>query len=169
MREYGLKKLTVKYQGIFDFDRIYQYFYEWLHDRKYRTNEPKHKEKPESPWGWEREVRIFSHRKVDDYYKYDIKIFMHVRDGEEVEVDGKTLMRGRIKIDIVPSVTVDYQGRFEKNRFTKWLEQIYTEHIINREIDLNHLDEMHYRMHELQQKVKKMLNMYADENYYKGA
>jgi hypothetical protein len=168
-RKYRLNDLHLKYKGVFDFEQLYRYIYKWMHDRKYRTQEDKYKNKPTSPWGFEHELRIFGSKKVDEFYKYWIGVWVHVIDGEEKQIDGETVMEGRVKITIRSSVTTDYAGRFEKNWFTKWLENIYTNHIIDREIELTHLDAMHYRLHEFQQELKDILNVYSDENYYQGA
>ncbi len=168
MREYPLNTQHVRYKGVFDFEGLYELVYDWLHKRKYRTQEDKYKNKPDSPWGYEHEVKILARKKIDEFYKYKLTVVIHVRDGAEVVHKDKELMHGRVRVVISGKIITDYAKRFEKNAFTKFIENIYNDFLIKREIELLNLDELHYRLHEFQQKIKKHLNMYADVNYYRG-
>ena len=164
MEKIGLKPIHVRYKGVFDFEGLYKLIYQWLHERGYRSQEDKYKNKPSSPWGYEHEVKISAEKKVDGYYKYIFKIVMHARDAAEIEHNGMRLLNGRIQITINATIITDYSKKFEGSKFKEFLGKLYSV-ITKREMEFKHWDPLYYRMHGLQEDIKKHLNMYADTNY----
>jgi len=124
----------VKYNGIFAFKDFYKFCYDWLSDE---TNlfviEDKYSEKLS---GNEKEIEIEWNgiRKITDYFKYKVKVKYRILKLVEVEIDegGKKVKtnKGSVEIKISGILIRDYQGKFEKTGFQKFLRAIYEKWVI---------------------------------------
>jgi len=152
----------VRYSGIFDLEGLYKVMIRWFKERNYFFHEHTYKYKPDFG-GKTEEVKWYCEREEDDYVKSVILIYFHIWDIEPVEVikDGKKkrLFNARMDIRFTPIAYLDWQGKWEKNRFTRWLRKFYHQFVIKKEIDNMHTDAIHYRVYKLQRIVKEHLEM----------
>lgn len=159
------KQDFLKYQGTFDFDGLYKLLAKWFIDRKYDFYEQLYKDKPP-----ELEIEWVAERKLDEFYKYKIRMYFHLFDIKIVEAikDGKKkkLMFTRMVIEFDPSVIVDYQDRWSESAFTQKLLGIYLKHIIRRELQLKIADPLWYIVYRLQNVIKEYLDMETKGNAY---
>lgn len=167
--EAGGEAATLKYKGVFDFDGLTTYIINWLKARGHEINEGKHKHKMSCPFGFEIEWNVMSWRKIDDYFKYNIDVRIHLWDAHQVDAvkDGKKvkLWNARIEIKTIFSVECDYQGRWEKNQFLERLRNFYDQYIIKKEIIVKHVDPLYYKCLELHTGMKKFIGM--ETTHYK--
>jgi len=171
MTKISTPPVYVRYTGLFDFDAFYAAMIDWMRDHRYRWHEETYKHKQPSPMGGEFEWKWYGTKKVTGYVHYRINIAAHMWDVSEVEVaEGKKrkkLTNGRFQIILKGEVTTDWQKKWEKNRFTRFLGRIYEEHIIRREIENVYFDNLWYRMWDLQTVMKKFFDMQTKWNEYK--
>lgn len=166
------RKLIVRYKGIFDMEGLYRLIVQWLKSRRYWFHETTYKHKIPSPFGVEEEIRFRAERKVDEYHEYDVDIYFHLWNMQEVEVikDGKKvkLIKARLDITITGTMTLDYQGRFDKSPFYQKLRHFYHAYMIKDKIEFVWYDTFYYRLIKLQALIKDYLDMQAKSHEYEG-
>lgn len=167
-----MRKLIIRYKGIFDMEGLYRLIVQWLKSRRYWFHETTYKHKIPSPLGAEEEIGFWAERKIDEYYKYEMRVAFHLWNMQEVEVirNGKKvkLINARLEIVIGATMTMDYQGRFDKSPFYKNLRDFYHKYIIKDRLEFIYYDTLHYRMAKLQAVIKDYLDMQAKSHEYEG-
>ena len=83
--------LVIKYNGLFDWNRVYKTIYSWLDSRKYDINE-KENTKKERQKGDEVIVNIEALRKQDEYTQFEIDVEVLITHLIKVKVDGKKVV-----------------------------------------------------------------------------
>ena len=166
-----IRKMIVQKQGIIDLDGLYKVMYRWFYDNKYYFEEPTTRMRPGTPAGVEYEWKWSAWRKVSDFIKFHIKIFIHVWDAKEIEVikDGEKikLTKCRLKIEYDGEIEMDWTKKFDKSKFGNWLLNFYLVYILKEErIVANWWDELYYRVYKLQTICKEYLDMEAKGNAY---
>ena len=68
--------MRLKYRGIFDFAGLYQMIADWFAEKHYFLDEPLYKHKVPFPSGAEQEIKLQGWKKVDEFIRYNIKIFI---------------------------------------------------------------------------------------------
>lgn len=138
METIGMPTVYIKHKGVFNLSEILQGIIGFLEKDAFKVHYPKHKYKVPSPKGGEHEIKIYGERKINEYVKFKIDVFMRVFDFKEVEMlkEGKKVMMntGRIAVEISGSMTLDFENRFGGNKFLQALQDFYHKHIIHRDI-----------------------------------
>ncbi|MBI1970551.1 hypothetical protein HYS47_02305 [Candidatus Woesearchaeota archaeon] len=159
----------LRYKGVFDFEQLYRLMRAWFAERQYEFFEVKYKDKDKT-MGHELEITWKADRKINDFCRNDIKMFIHCWDMNEMEVvkDGKKkkVFKGRMMITFDASLTLDYQGLWDGSKLQRFLRELYIKHIIWHEIDDVWGDKLWYEVNKLQQLVKRFLDMEAHSDVY---
>jgi len=163
-------KQTIKYKGIFDFDKFYKMVYSWMMGNNYYFEEPSYKHKVPSEFGAEDEVEIKGWIKVNSYVRYWIFVTWHTWDQKEVEVikEGKKVMltKARIWIELKNKVELDYDDYFGKSKFTEALRTFLNKIVLKSRIENVYTDELHYRMLKLHNLIKEYLDNETKTNAF---
>jgi hypothetical protein len=130
----------LKHSGIFSFKDFYQFCYAWLTDETgLDVAEEKYSEKME---GDKKKIEIIwvGTKKVTDYFKFEIKVDKFKVDAlKDVEVrkgDKKIKMNeGNIELNVKGILIRDYDGKFERTAFGKFLRSIYEKWVIPSRIE----------------------------------
>jgi hypothetical protein len=133
----------VRYDGVFDWDGMYQTIIEYLRRNNYWFYEKLYKSKPWSPTGTELVLKWEATRKLDEYYQYQLNFEWHFMDFHHVDIirDGKkrTLTKAYWWVTIRGKVNYDWQGLETKDarsgggKMTAVLGKFFRKHIIDRE------------------------------------
>jgi len=162
-------RAIVRYEGLFDFDGVYNAMTSWFKMYGYIWQEETYKHKvkfkgAEQQWIWTGE------KEITDYIKYNIRIEGHSWDITEIEVekDGrkKTLMNGRMQLIIEPTLNLDWQNRWGQNKFSRWLGGLYEKYVLVKEIESVYFDQLSYRVWNLQAVLKKYFDMQTKWHSY---
>jgi len=128
----------VKHKGIFDYPELYRFCYKWLTEKDYWVVEKKYSEKV-TPGGKEVEIEWDSSKKVSDYFRFKLKVDWRIIGMKDIEVqkDGEKLPmnKGSFEIKLGATLEKDYESRWEKNPFLKFLRGIYDKYIIRGRIE----------------------------------
>ena len=161
---------NLKINGIFDFQGLYRLMHDWLVDMKYYFEETLYKHKVPSPAGAEEHIRWYAWRKVTEYIRFDIYIYLILRDMKEIEVikDGKKkiLTKARMTIEFRGKVEVDYSKKFQKTPFLKKLFDFYNNYVLKKRIDTIYTDQLYYRILKLYTLAKEYLEFETKSNAY---
>jgi len=137
--------IHIKNKGIFNLSDLIQGIKNFFESDSFKVHFPKHKAKKD-----EHELKLYGERKMSEYVKFKITVWIRVLDWKEVEVikDGKKMKAdsGRIAVDIDGDLTLDYQGRFSGSKFLQALQDFYHRFIIKQDIGDYWEDELMIRM-----------------------
>lgn len=159
----------IRYTGLFDFDALYSAIVDWFKNQGYIWEEETYKHKVPSPRGAEVEFKWMGEKDITDYIKYKIVMDVHLWDITEVEVKErkKKLTNARFQIVMKGTITTDWQKKWGKNKFTKFLGKLYEEHVVRKEIENIYFDNLYYRLWNLQAVIKKFFDMQTKWHEYK--
>ena len=157
------QEIVVKYSGLMDMDGLYKKIVKWYHTRKFELEEKAFKDKGRVE-GREEEIKIDGFRNDTEMIRVWINIYAHTWEMNKVEVtvDGKKkiMEKGRFKITIRLDFELDYENRFTKTKFTRWLFKLYWRYLLYRRM-LVYADKCEYEAHKLQELIKQHLGMEA--------
>jgi hypothetical protein len=127
-------KSNIKSQGIFNFSEFYKFCHEWLSDEAQLTIiESKYKEKLDGEAKFI-DIEWVAFRKVTDYFKFEIKVTFKILGLTSIEIqrNGKKekANKGSVQIKVAGTLIRDYEGKFEKTGFNKFLRSIYEKWVI---------------------------------------
>lgn len=166
------KRMIVRYKGTFDLEGLYRVIVQWLKSRRYWFHETTYKHKAPTPLGVEEQIRFYAERKVTDYYRYDIGLFLHIWHMKEVEVikngKKKKLVNAKMDITIQGHMILDYQGKFEKSPFFLKLRDFYHKYILFHLLENTWYDTLYYRTIKLQAVIKDYLEIEAKSHEYEA-
>ena len=153
--------MYVKYRGIFNLSEVLQAIREWYRADDYEFHLKKHKFKIPSPAGAEQEIDMHGEKKVTDYVRFHIDVFMRCWDLRDVELvkDGQKIKTndGKIAIEISGKYELDWQKRFEGNKFLQALQDFYHDYIIKWKIK-DYWEDMHLlKMEQLRRRIKEKI------------
>lgn len=156
------KPIVIKYSGIFDFDGLYKLMTDWFIDYAFTLEEPTYKHKVPTELGAEQEVEWTGWKKITEYVRYWIQIYIHTYNMKDVEVvkEGakKTLQRGEILIEFYAYVETDYPG-IVNSKFGEYLKDFWDKYLLKKDMDVVWTDQLWYLMYKLHTKVKEFLGM----------
>ncbi len=172
MGKYERPQITLRYNGLFDFDGLYSAVVDWAKNYGYRWHEKTYKHKVPSPRGAEQELEWNLSKKVTNYISYDIVFTIHSWDQTEVEVevDGKkkSLTNARLYIIMQGTLVYDWQNRFAGSKFVQKLGEWYVNLVYKKETESLYFDQLYYRMWDLHAVMKKYFDMQTQKYAYKG-
>ncbi|RJQ16879.1 hypothetical protein C4573_02345 [Candidatus Woesearchaeota archaeon] len=161
--------IRILYNGIFDFDGVYRFMYDWIIREGYDFHEKRYKDKPDTHGGSEAEIEWECDRKETEYIKQHLFFYFHTRDAVEVEVvvNGvkKTMTKARLEIRLSCFLELDWQNRF-KGKISKLFGELLMKKILKWEWILKYGDDLYYRVYGLGEQVKTFLNMSTDKGAY---
>ena len=164
--------VTVRYNGLFDFDGMYAAIISWAKNYGYMWHEKTYKHKVPVPEGAEMEWVWIITKNVTEYISHEIMFTVHSWELRDVEIEDKgkkkTLTNARLYIKIDGKLIYDWQSRFSKGgRFGQWLGKLY-EKAFAKELSSVYWDQLYYRLWDLQAIMKKYFNMQSKKYAYKG-
>lgn len=149
----------VKWRGLFNYSELLQAIKSWFKSYDYHFEEPTHKWKTGD--GYEAEIKFKGNRKVNEYVKYYLEVFLRTWDMKEVEVvkDGQKfkMYDGKVAIEISGKVEFDWQKRFGGNKFLQHLQDFFHKFIIRQDINEKWEDELLFKMMNLTKVIKEKL------------
>ena len=128
---------TIAYEGLFDAHELFMLIDSFFHEKHWDKREIQSLEKVE-PQGKIVELELQPYKKITDYVRYVIRIFIRMRNITEVEIekDGHKirLNKGLVNITFDGFLETDYEGRWEakpmyifiRTIFDKFIYKVYT-------------------------------------------
>lgn len=164
--------ITVRYDGLFDFDGLYAAVVDWAKNYGYKWHEKTYKHKFPRPTGAEQEMDWIISKNVTNYIAYEIKFSVHTWDQSDVEVDvngqKKMLTKAKIYIVLNGNLIHDWQKKFKGGKIAEALGKFYRNVVYKADLENTYLDPLYYRMWNLQALLKKYFDMQSKKYAYKG-
>lgn len=168
-KELNVMQRPVMYRGILNLQGFLKMLKAWLEEHRYEFHENTVKSKLAHD-GLRREYRWIAWKNINEYVRYDVTIFMDIRNIERIEVvrAGKKerLTQCRIILEINGKVSMDPEGRFKGNKFLQALQDFMHNYIIKKEILFIWADQLDYRMMKLQRVAKEYLEFEAKSDAF---
>ena len=129
----------IKYSGIFNFTDYYKFCYEWLRDETGLViSEDKYSEKLTGDSKGV-EIEWTGKRKLTDYFGFEAKVSIRIIGLTNVEIAEGTKKiktnKGIVEMSIKGNLLRDYDGKFEKTAFQKFLRGIYERYVIKAKVE----------------------------------
>ncbi|MEK6757609.1 MAG: hypothetical protein AABX88_00630 [Nanoarchaeota archaeon] len=129
----------MKYDGIFSFSEFYKFCHEWLKEEAgLSISEGKYAEKLSGD-AKNIDVEWKGEKKVTDYFKYEVKVVFKIIGLKNVEMmKGGAKIKtntGSVEVSIKGNLIKDYEGKWEKDAFKKFLRGIYEKWIISSNVE----------------------------------
>jgi hypothetical protein len=129
----------IKFNGIFSFKDFYKFCYDWLtEENNWEVKEEKYQEKLS---GDSKDIDVewaFS-KKVTDYFKFKGKIKFKINALTNIEImQGEAKVKtnkGSVEISIKGILQRDYEGKFDRTSYRKFLRSVYDKWVIPSRID----------------------------------
>lgn len=171
-KKMGMPPITLRYNGLFDYDGLYAAIIDWGKNYGYMWHEVDFKHKVPSPKGAEQELKWEMSLNVTDFVQHKIVFEVHIFDLSEVEVDlgggkKKTLSNARISIIIKGTLTLDWQNKFGEGKFIQKIGQMYYNLVFKSKLG-DVWDQFYYRLWNLDAVIKKYFEMQSKKYAYKG-
>lgn len=128
---------SLSYEGVFNLKELYRLIDKWFKDHGYDKQEIKNWEDVSQN---EKQIilEVIPYKKVSDYARLDIRIFMIFSKLTEIDLDKDGMKfkmnKGRAEFYFDAYIITDYENKWEtrpifyfvKNVFDKWVYRIYT-------------------------------------------
>jgi len=157
-----VENVSVSYSGLFDVREFYKVIDDWLKAKGYDKVIVKHKEYM-TETGKNIEILMAPYKKVTDYIKNYIKMWIGINNVKEVEVKkGKTrvkINKGEIMVVLDGWLELDYEHRWEQKPMFFFLRILIDKFIHRSEIDKYGVDLIN-EISELHDEIKSFLGLY---------
>lgn len=161
--------IRIRYGGVYSWKAIYSLVRNWLDERRYDFMEPKYKDKVSSPLGNEVEVDMIAELAITEYIMFHIDISFHLYDVKEFEadIDGQKQLvtNGRMNIELMGWVEIDYSGRFN-TPFEEKLLDFLLNVALKKYFEFKYFDKLTYEVYDLETQIKKNLKMQTKYNAF---
>lgn len=158
------RMVTLRYQGIFDLQKMYHFMIKWFTDRNYTYYEKKWKQKDMSPIGQEIEIKFFAERETTEYLRYYQNVEIKMFDAHDVEVPGpkgsEKKTHARFYLKIQGDLNYDWQGFGDDHG---WLFKIYNQYVTKKERIIKWEGEVETESQAFADAVKGFLDMEASQ------
>ena len=148
---------TIKYAGFVDEKKVLNAIRAWFIDEGFEFREPTYKHKVGAE-GLQIEVKMNGEKRVTSYIKFIIEMHMWIREIKEVPVvkDGVQQMakEGKFWIETGGTLEMDWQNRFEGNKFLQALHDFYLKHIAFQKIQMKWWDTLYYKIYKLNSVIR---------------
>jgi len=168
LAEGGIGPTYIQYKGIFDMQDLYESIADFFRQKKFKFYEIQQRLRKPGPFGVEVMYQFQATRKVEDYYEWVVDINIETFDVHDVEVvqkDGskKKMSKGRLWVQILHKVVMDYEKLWEKNAFLAHLRSFYNKYIIKKRLEGLWWDELYYKIVlRVQALIKERLKMISE-------
>ena len=170
-KEFVIEKTRIDYKGIFDLNGLLVEMRKWIGVRKFEFHERKFIIKSGDE-GTEYEIEWECNRKINTYVKFYITVVIKGRGAHPVEVikNGNKLeqVQGMFNFTLGGRAELDWENRFGKKWYLKYLMDFYNNYIIKKDILYVWGDELTYRVYKLHRLIKDHLDMESKTNPSEG-
>lgn len=134
MTNINVFKNKIVKKGVFDINKIYKECKDWFSDSKYEYTEVDKTTKTKDR-GFEILYKVFGKRDLTDYFQLRIEVDFLFEQTKEVQIDNKKMFKGNVEMRMSAILITDWQKKWQKTKFSKFLQKVYEKHLIKKKID----------------------------------
>jgi hypothetical protein len=152
----------VQFEGLFDLKGLFRTIVKWFDERGYDMVENKNYEEVYED-GKKILFELMPYKKVSDYYRLDLRIFVVFENLKEVEIEIKgvkqRLLKGRANFTFDAILVTDYENRWE-GRSSYYFYRALIDKFIYKSYTDRYEAELVRDAKEIQEEIKAYLNMF---------
>ncbi len=145
--------IQIRYEGVFDLDRLYKESKDWFSDNDYDFQEKEYTDKVKDK-GHEIVFKFIGEKEVTDYFKFNINAEFNLT---EVNSMSDNLVKGKVEIFLKADLELDYRNKWQHTKFLEFLFKIYNNYIIKERIH-DYADKLEEEVIELQDLIRDILD-----------
>ena len=151
----------ITYEGLLDLRKLIKTIDEWFREHGYEEKDIQTNEIV-TPTGKHIIREVLPYKKISDYIKYEIRIFMNIRDVKDVEVEikGRKTKKNKANITMMFDVyfVTDYEGTWGTNPIYYFLRTVFDKFVYKGPIERSKAGLMK-DFNELRRDIKAYLNL----------
>jgi len=155
--------IKIKERSVFSLDELYKMLVRWFELHRYDFQEQEYRDENLGEKGKHLEIKWYAEKKIDDYFKFVIKMEFLVLGliDVEVEKDGVKAKtnKGEIEIRTKAYMVKDYDKKWENSPIMRFLREIYDKKMIKSRIE-GYEGELYEETRKLLDEVKVFLNLH---------
>jgi hypothetical protein len=155
--------IKIRYKGVYDMRGLLGLVYRWYTDNQYEYHEKLYKDKIETAFGNEVEIKMVGQRKITEYYMYEVIVEIHNWESKDImiKVNSKEvpMMQGRIEIKISGKLITDWQNKFEAGTIWEKAQTFLEKVVLKQDINLKYVDPIERGVHAFAAEIKTFLKM----------
>jgi len=152
----------VSFEGLFDLKGLFRIIVKWFDERGYDMFENKNFEEVYED-GKKVIFELIPYKKVSDYYKLEIRVFVVFENLKEVEIElhgvKQKLLKGRADFTFDAILVTDYEGRWE-TRPAYYFYRALIDKFVYKSYTDRYEGELIRDAKEVQEEIKAYLNMF---------
>ncbi len=152
----------VSFEGLFNLKDLFRIIVKWFNERGYDMWENKNYEEVYED-GKKIIFELLPYKKVSDYYKLEIRVFVVFENLKEVEVElngvKQKLLKGRADFTFDAILVTDYENRWE-GRASYYFYRALIDKFIYKSFTDRYEAELIRHAKEVQEEIKAYLNMF---------
>jgi hypothetical protein len=155
--DYVIPALKITQEGIFNLRELYRFMKKWFDENRYDFLEKKYDVKQVEEGEFPK-IKWVSEKKADDYTKWHIEVSIKGKNIKGVELKKEKAHKGTLNIKLEAYLEKDYDDRWEKWFWLKFLRTCYDHLIIKGKLD-KYADELSEETYDLFNKAKAFLRL----------
>ena len=129
----------IKFNGVFLFKDFYKFCYDWLtEENNWEVKEEKYQEKLSGD-SKDIDVEWVFSKKVTDYFRFKGKVKFKINALTNIEImQGEAKVKtnqGSVEVSIKGILQRDYEGKFDRSSYRKFLRSVYDKWVVPSRID----------------------------------
>ena len=161
-RDIVIPNIKVKEKAIFNLDELYKLLHRWFELYRYDLQEQEYRD-DDTGNGKHVEIKWYSDKKIDDYFKYVIEVNFLLLGLEDIEIvkEGVKVKTNKCEVELrfKSYLLKDYNRMWERFPVLRVLREFYDRRIIASRID-GYEDEVYEETYKLINEVKAFLNLH---------
>ncbi|MBU1199325.1 MAG: hypothetical protein KKF46_04780 [Nanoarchaeota archaeon] len=153
---------TMSFEGLFDLKDLFKTIMKWFGEHNYDMWENKNYEEVYED-GKKITCELLPYKKVTDYHKLEIRVFIVCENLKEVEIElkgvKKKLLKGDVNITFDANLMTDYENRWEGRATYFFFRTLIDKFIYKQQTD-QYEREVVKDCNELEEEIKAYLNMF---------
>ncbi|MBI2663693.1 hypothetical protein HYX15_04150 [Candidatus Woesearchaeota archaeon] len=156
--DYVIPALRIEQKAIFNFADLYKLLKSWFDLHNYDFYEKEYIDSMKEGGEKSDSIKWEAERKVDDYTKFHIEVRLKLNDVEDVQLKDCIACRGVCSIKFESFLEKDYEDRWEKNFFLKFVRAVYDHYILSTKIE-KYSAELRAETYDVFNQAKAFLNL----------
>jgi hypothetical protein len=148
--------IMIRQNSTFNLEKLYKLYHTFALENKFLFHENNFTRKDKSD-GHEFQIEWRLERKTTDFIKS--KIIVEIWSQRTTKIDHNNY-KGEIEINIDSVMEMDWQNKWEKNKFTKFLRHIYIFYLKKQYFN-NYAGRLWEEIYELQARTKEILHQFT--------
>ena len=160
--DYVIPAIKIEQRAVFNFADLYRLLKSWFNLHNYDFYEKEYIDVLKEGGEKSDSIKWEAERKVDDYVKFHIELRIKLADVEDVKLKDNLVCKGTCGIKFESFLEKDYDNRWERNSFIKFLRALYDHFILRPKLE-RYADELRQETYDVFDQAKSFLKLRGEK------